>query len=265
MPELKNLFATSALPMVGFGFMDNFIMIQAGGYIDSTLGVKFGLATLTAAAMGQVVSDVSGVLFGSTMENFITRAGLLKPSSLSPAQRRLPVCKRVSLAGAVLGVILGCALGASSLYFVPNLHGHEEQEHLETIRETLMAILQSNDVGCDVCTLYLVDDSPLAKISGSKDDESRSGQMKVRLRALSDAEQTSPLQQQCLREGTTVISNDSADGQQFMYTPIYGKSGKEVLGFIEFLTKQPNESPERAYAAKITARHVGIILDNCSE
>ena len=33
-------------------------MIQAGGYIDSTLGVKFGLATLTAAAMGQVVSDV---------------------------------------------------------------------------------------------------------------------------------------------------------------------------------------------------------------
>lgn len=36
----------------------SFIMIQAGGYIDSTLGVKFGLATLTAAAMGQVVSDV---------------------------------------------------------------------------------------------------------------------------------------------------------------------------------------------------------------
>lgn len=33
-------------------------MIQAGGYIDSTLGVKFGLTTLTAAAMGQVVSDV---------------------------------------------------------------------------------------------------------------------------------------------------------------------------------------------------------------
>ena len=56
--QLKTLFFASAAPMVGFGFMDNFIMIQAGGLIDSTLGVKFGLATLTAAAMGQIFSDV---------------------------------------------------------------------------------------------------------------------------------------------------------------------------------------------------------------
>ena len=56
--QLRELFVISAVPMIGFGFMDNFIMIQAGGYIDSTLGVKFGLATMTAAAMGQIVSDV---------------------------------------------------------------------------------------------------------------------------------------------------------------------------------------------------------------
>lgn len=56
--QRKALFVSSAIPMIGFGFMDNFIMIQAGGYIDATLGVKFGLATMTAAAMGQVVSDV---------------------------------------------------------------------------------------------------------------------------------------------------------------------------------------------------------------
>jgi hypothetical protein len=56
--QLRTLFMTSSIPMVGFGFMDNFIMIQAGGYIDATLGVKFGLATMTAAAMGQIVSDV---------------------------------------------------------------------------------------------------------------------------------------------------------------------------------------------------------------
>jgi len=56
--QLRELFVASAIPMVGFGFMDNFIMIQAGGYIDATLGVKMGLATMTAAAMGQVFSDV---------------------------------------------------------------------------------------------------------------------------------------------------------------------------------------------------------------
>ena len=49
---LKNLFVASAVPMIGFGFMDNIVMIQAGQYIDSTLGVALGLATLTAAAAG---------------------------------------------------------------------------------------------------------------------------------------------------------------------------------------------------------------------
>jgi hypothetical protein len=39
--------------MVGFGFMDNMVMIQAGQYIDSTIGVQLGLATLTAAACGK--------------------------------------------------------------------------------------------------------------------------------------------------------------------------------------------------------------------
>lgn len=40
--------------MVGFGFMDNLVMIQAGDMIDSTIGVTLGLSTLTAAAFGQV-------------------------------------------------------------------------------------------------------------------------------------------------------------------------------------------------------------------
>lgn len=49
-----------ALPLNLFessGIMDNFVMISAGDLIDSTLGVKLGLATLTAAACGQVVSE----------------------------------------------------------------------------------------------------------------------------------------------------------------------------------------------------------------
>jgi hypothetical protein len=41
--------------MIGFGLMDNLVMIQAGDLIDSTIGVTLGLSTLTAAAFGQVV------------------------------------------------------------------------------------------------------------------------------------------------------------------------------------------------------------------
>ncbi|CAN0299735.1 unnamed protein product, partial [Hapterophycus canaliculatus] len=53
--QLRTLFMHSAVPMVGFGIMDNFVMLTAGDIIDNTFGVKFGLATLTAAACGQVV------------------------------------------------------------------------------------------------------------------------------------------------------------------------------------------------------------------
>lgn len=34
-------------------------MLSAGDLIDNTLGVQFGLATLTAAACGQVVRDMT--------------------------------------------------------------------------------------------------------------------------------------------------------------------------------------------------------------
>ena len=46
--------------------------LQAGDYIDNTIGVALGLATLTSAAMGQIVSDVSGVAFGGVVEALAT-------------------------------------------------------------------------------------------------------------------------------------------------------------------------------------------------
>src|SRR5210317_197694 len=57
-----------AIPMIGFGFMDNTIMIHAGHYIDCTLGVTFSLSTLAAAGIGQIFSGIGGVLFGDTLE-----------------------------------------------------------------------------------------------------------------------------------------------------------------------------------------------------
>jgi len=103
------------IPMVGFGFMDNFIMITAGSAIDNSLGVHMGLATMTAAAIGQVVSDVSGVVFGDT----VSRCFQVAPAKLSAAQKRLSFVRRLRLSGAVIGVIAGCTLGATALYLIP--------------------------------------------------------------------------------------------------------------------------------------------------
>lgn len=122
-------------------------MIQAGQYIDSTLGVKFGLATMTAAAAGQVVSDVSGVLFGGTLETFINRWMPNKvAASLSMAQRQSTWGRYASLAGAVIGVSCGCGLGALTLFFV-DLDARDRIQRAEQFKEVLSDMTRASKSG----------------------------------------------------------------------------------------------------------------------
>jgi len=125
--QIKSLFLSASIPMIGFGFMDNFIMITAGSAIDHSLGVHMGLATMTAAAIGQVVSDVSGVIFGDTL----SRVFSISPAKLTEAQKKLALVGRIRLAGAVLGVICGCTLGATALCLIPD--GREESQNNDVV------------------------------------------------------------------------------------------------------------------------------------
>jgi hypothetical protein len=68
--------------MMGFGFFDQTIMIQAGNAIDCSLGATFGISTLTAAAIGHTFSDASGILFGGMLERMANKTGL-PPSNLN--------------------------------------------------------------------------------------------------------------------------------------------------------------------------------------
>jgi hypothetical protein len=92
-------------------------MLQAGHAVDCTLGVTFGLSTLAAAAIGQVFSDASGVLFGNSLERMANAAGLPSPN-LTNAQRILPTVKQTRFMGNFLGVIFGCTLGLVNLLFI---------------------------------------------------------------------------------------------------------------------------------------------------
>jgi hypothetical protein len=40
-----------AIPMIGFGFMDNFIMILAGDAIDASIGARLGISMMASAAL----------------------------------------------------------------------------------------------------------------------------------------------------------------------------------------------------------------------
>jgi Transmembrane protein 65 len=118
MRQLRLTFLHAAIPMVGFGIMDQTIMLHCGHMIDCSIGVTFGLSTLTSAAFGQVCSDASGVMFGSTLESLAGRwTGLPRPN-LSLAQKQLKVVQQTKFAGSLLGVIFGCMVGLLNLLII---------------------------------------------------------------------------------------------------------------------------------------------------
>ena len=72
-PSLKTLrlvALTTGLPFVGFGFMDNAILIVAGDAIDTSLGVSLGISTMCAAAIGNTISDLVGIGCAAYIEDF---------------------------------------------------------------------------------------------------------------------------------------------------------------------------------------------------
>ena len=42
--QLRLVFVHQMLPFIGFGFLDNLIMILAGEYLDVTIGVTLGIS-----------------------------------------------------------------------------------------------------------------------------------------------------------------------------------------------------------------------------
>mmetsp|Transcript_68252 Transcript_68252/g.189532 ORF Transcript_68252/g.189532 Transcript_68252/m.189532 type:complete len:395 (-) Transcript_68252:125-1309(-) len=147
----------AALPMIGFGFMDNLVMIQAGDLIDNTIGVTLGFAALTSAAFGQIFSDVSGICFGGMVEAAAARMGLAS-SGITAAQEKLRGVRVLSTVSAACGVVVGCLLGMTSLLFMDlgAADRKKMQEELRPLFETMMCD-GANSVGAESCTLWIVD------------------------------------------------------------------------------------------------------------
>eukprot|EP00656_Telonema_subtile_P019490 TRINITY_DN20726_c0_g1_i3.p1 TRINITY_DN20726_c0_g1~~TRINITY_DN20726_c0_g1_i3.p1 ORF type:complete len:324 (-),score=56.67 TRINITY_DN20726_c0_g1_i3:418-1389(-) len=155
--QLRRHAVACAVPMIGFGAMDNFIMIQAGDLIDSTIGVTFGMATMTAAACGQICSDFSGVMFGGTVEALANKLGL-PTAGLTVEQAQLKNVKLLSTVSAGVGVVIGCLVGMTSLLFMDlekadRLRKAEELEHIfSVVFSQGKQLLQAQQVN-----LYLLD------------------------------------------------------------------------------------------------------------
>ena len=249
--QMKAVLLSAAIPMIGFGFVDNLVMITAGSAIDSTLGVQFGMATLTAAAFGQVVSDVSGVAFGNTLERVMSP--FVKSASLTSVQRKLPIVARLRLAGAVGGVMLGCLLGATSLWLVPDTEKEKvAQQQMQQLQAILQDMLMEEDgVLRDAsCTMHLNDgaSSSLQLLSG---DESN-----VAVSSLVDA---NDLAGQCADLKEPLLHDDT------LYVPILSAEGSnEVMAVLEVQTRS-GVADEEEQAARRLAKYIGIFMAHMSQ
>ncbi|CAG5011075.1 unnamed protein product [Parnassius apollo] len=114
--ELFHLSLANSVPFIGFGFLDNFIMIIAGDSIESSMSAYITLSTMAAAALGNTFSDVIGIGSSYYVERAASLVGLGAPA-LSPVQLDMPISRRFANVGRVLGITLGCFLGMTPLLF----------------------------------------------------------------------------------------------------------------------------------------------------
>lgn len=97
------VFFVNAVPFVGFGFLDNFIMISAGDYIEHVFGTIFCLSTMAAAGLGNTISDVVGIGSAHYIERGCEIMGL-RPPKLSTIQMEMKISRSCANWVSLLGV-----------------------------------------------------------------------------------------------------------------------------------------------------------------
>jgi len=156
--QLRLLALRASIPMIGFGIMDNFVMITAGEAIDSTFGVMFGLSTMAAAGFGQCVSDVAGVTSGGMVDAAVSKLNL-PMHGLSTAQLDLKPARVATTVGSALGVLTGCLLGMSVLLLIDTDRADRAKraKELNSIFESVMD--EGHDlVDAERATLFMLDE-----------------------------------------------------------------------------------------------------------
>ncbi|XP_016912587.1 uncharacterized protein LOC107998077 isoform X5 [Apis cerana] len=126
-PSTKDLILvaiSNAIPFIGFGFLDNFIMIVAGDQIEIILSKKFPISTMTAAALGNTISDIIGIGSVHYVERFAQSVGFKAPK-LTPMQLNLRRTKAAANMGRVIGVTIGCIIGMTPIPIFSYFHNND--------------------------------------------------------------------------------------------------------------------------------------------
>ncbi|XP_020507327.2 transmembrane protein 65 [Labrus bergylta] len=125
--QIRYVLFHNALPFVGFGFLDNAIMIAAGTQIELSIGVTLGISTMAAAALGNLVSDLAGLGLAGYVESLASKLGMQVPD-LTPKQVDMWQTRVSSHMGKGIGVTIGCILGMFPLLLMGDDDDKKEKE-----------------------------------------------------------------------------------------------------------------------------------------
>ena len=151
----------TAIPFIGFGFLDNAILIVAGDAIDTSLGVTLGISTMCAAALGNIISDVAGIGLGTVIEDFCVNRLRLPSPDLTNTQRQLRSVRFASQWGCCIGIVIGCFLGMFPLLWIDSkkIQARKREAHLDQLFRDVVTSAGSL-VGAARTSLYLLVDDP---------------------------------------------------------------------------------------------------------
>lgn len=253
--------------MVGFGFMDNTILIRAGDAIERHFGVHFELTGLQSAAWGQVVSDFSGVLFGGVIES-VSRRYVAAPG-LTMSQFQLRSAQIVGTAGAALGVVAGCLLGMLNLLML-DLDAAERLKRaaeLKTIFDTVMDSAVET-MGCPVGTIFIVDEDnneiwsrAMAGYEGVVRrplDKNASIASWVAHHGIEDHCEDAPNDP---RFCSDIDALTGVPAKQILTFPVFShESPEKVIAVVQFFNKPGGFLEEDKRVMKMLCKHCGIFM-----
>lgn len=272
--------------MVGFGLMDNSILIHAGDNIERIFGAKYALTGLEAAAAGQVASDCCGVLFGGVIES-VSRRYIAVPG-LTQSQFALRITQFVGTAGAAVGVVSGCLLGMCNLLLIDR----DEAERLKKLAELdsiCQAVMLSavNVMGCPRGTLFFVDHEANELFS-----RSAAGWKGLVRRPLDDKSsiaawcaihqqpahvkdvQNDPRYCADIDNLSNITTTEMLCHPVFAYSPpdddaqltlnFAREDPKQVIAVIQFINKPGGFKEADHLAMRMLCEHTAIFMENCA-
>ena len=156
---------------MGFGIIDNAVMLVAGDQIDMTLGVSLGISTLAAAGLGNLLSDVGGVWAGGIIEKSSDSLGLPAPM-LTRGEENHQRTKNTENLGSAFGVAVGCLIGMLPLLFIDSKKAQNLKKKASTESIFLEVFEEVHELlHADRATLFLLseDKTHLFSLVGNED------------------------------------------------------------------------------------------------